>query len=114
MDCVSNRSDPRSLPPGWEMKWDASHNRFFFVDHVHRSSSWDDPRTIRAEFKAEDQSLTHAGLCSPSLLPSPSREAIEEDTSSTNASENPSLSSVGIGYSTLSSFADPPLFSSDS
>lgn len=44
---------PQDLPRGWEMKIDPRTNRPFFIDHVSRTTSWNDPR----EFKKPDVSM---------------------------------------------------------
>jgi hypothetical protein len=35
-----------TLPPGWEMRRDAASGRNYFVDHINKMTSWDDPRLI--------------------------------------------------------------------
>ncbi|XP_074654941.1 uncharacterized protein LOC141908694 isoform X6 [Tubulanus polymorphus] len=32
------------FPPGWERKWDANSNRYFYINHSNRNTQWDDPR----------------------------------------------------------------------
>jgi len=32
------------LPPGWQMMFDNSTGRHFFVDHNTKTTTWDDPR----------------------------------------------------------------------
>jgi len=34
------------LPPGWQMMFDNSTGRPFFVDHNTKTTTWDDPRTM--------------------------------------------------------------------
>lgn len=41
VDMVNN-NDP--LPPGWEIKIDPQTGWHFFVDHINRTTSWNDPR----------------------------------------------------------------------
>ncbi|KAA0185572.1 hypothetical protein FBUS_02925 [Fasciolopsis buskii] len=36
--------DDRPLPPNWESRLDPSTQQWFFVDHVNKKTSWDDPR----------------------------------------------------------------------
>jgi len=33
------------LPPGWQVMFDSSTGRPFFVDHNTKTTTWDDPRT---------------------------------------------------------------------
>lgn len=35
------------LPTGWEMKIDPRTGRPFFIDHINRTTSWNDPREFR-------------------------------------------------------------------
>lgn len=39
---MANNNDP--LPPGWEIKIDPQTGWPFFVDHINRTTSWNDPR----------------------------------------------------------------------
>ncbi|XP_033118083.1 uncharacterized protein LOC117117766 isoform X2 [Anneissia japonica] len=39
-----NQAFQRPLPPNWEAKYDQSAGRYFFVNHVTRSTQWKDPR----------------------------------------------------------------------
>ncbi|KAF5395347.1 hypothetical protein PHET_12349 [Paragonimus heterotremus] len=32
------------LPPNWETRFDVELQRWFFVDHTNKSTSWEDPR----------------------------------------------------------------------
>jgi len=32
------------LPPGWQIMFDSSTGRHFFVDHNTKTTTWDDPR----------------------------------------------------------------------
>ncbi|PAA81322.1 hypothetical protein BOX15_Mlig026242g3 [Macrostomum lignano] len=32
------------MPPGWEMKYDFTNKRYFYIDHTNKVTSWDDPR----------------------------------------------------------------------
>lgn len=32
------------LPPGWTYSWDATTNKKYFIDHITRSTTWQDPR----------------------------------------------------------------------
>jgi hypothetical protein len=50
------------LPPNFEMKIDPATNRPFFVDHVTRTTSWNDPRCIPTRYdqpRRADSSLSH-------------------------------------------------------
>lgn len=53
MDNVGDDSYDRfstPLPPNYEMKIDPATNRPFFVDHVTRTTSWNDPRCIPTRY----------------------------------------------------------------
>ncbi|KAG7166015.1 uncharacterized protein LOC121870007 isoform X2 [Homarus americanus] len=63
----------QGLPHGWEVKFDGRSGRYYFVDHINKQTSWEDPRlksappppphpdTLPAEMRAqqESQSLPH-------------------------------------------------------
>jgi len=36
--------DKGSLPPGWDMKFDARTGKFYFINHYTKTTSWEDPR----------------------------------------------------------------------
>jgi len=38
------------LPPGWQMMFDNSTGRHFFVDHNTKTTTWDDPRHYMVVF----------------------------------------------------------------
>ncbi|XP_014054700.2 BAG family molecular chaperone regulator 3 [Salmo salar] len=68
VDMVNN-NDP--LPPGWEIKIDPQTGWHFFVDHINRTTSWNDPRH---DFKKVSQ-LSQNG---PSVPPEPSPQEIQK------------------------------------
>ncbi|XP_071515312.1 uncharacterized protein [Panulirus ornatus] len=63
----------QGLPQGWEVRFDARSGRYYFIDHVNKKTSWEDPRlksappppphpdTLPVELRAqqESQSLPH-------------------------------------------------------
>ncbi|KAK6328906.1 hypothetical protein J4Q44_G00008840 [Coregonus suidteri] len=62
-------NDP--LPPGWEIKIDPQTGWHFFVDHINRTTSWNDPRH---GFKKVSQ-LSQNG---PSVPPEPSPQEMQK------------------------------------
>jgi len=32
------------VPPGWEAKYDPANRRWFYVNHVTKTTQWEDPR----------------------------------------------------------------------
>ncbi|XP_041733889.1 BAG family molecular chaperone regulator 3 [Coregonus clupeaformis] len=68
VDMVIN-NDP--LPPGWEIKIDPQTGWHFFVDHINRTTSWNDPRH---GFKKVSQ-LSQNG---PSVPPEPSPQEMQK------------------------------------
>ncbi|KAL0964230.1 hypothetical protein UPYG_G00321120 [Umbra pygmaea] len=60
---MANNNDP--LPPGWEIKIDPQTGWPFFVDHINRTTSWNDPRHDVKKVSL----LSHNG---PSVSPEPS------------------------------------------
>ena len=56
------------LPPGWEAKYDPNSRRYFYIDHVNKVTSWEDPRSkppvkastpTRASFNHKQQEHDH-------------------------------------------------------
>lgn len=42
---VSNDDPLGPLPQGWEKRADPATGRIYFVNHVNRTTQWEDPRT---------------------------------------------------------------------
>ena len=40
-----------NLPPGWEAKWSAPHNRYYYVNHGTKTTQWERPAAPRAQPK---------------------------------------------------------------
>jgi len=58
--------DPRSLPKGWEIKWDPQKNRAFFVNHNNHTTTWTDPRpSVSLPIVKLHQNGVQNGMSSP-------------------------------------------------
>ncbi|XP_010899818.1 BAG family molecular chaperone regulator 3 isoform X2 [Esox lucius] len=60
---MANNNEP--LPPGWEIKIDPQTGWPFFVDHINRTTSWNDPRH-------DVKKVTQLSQNGPSVSPEPS------------------------------------------
>ncbi|XP_067662795.1 uncharacterized protein [Haliotis asinina] len=54
------------LPPGWEARWDPNQRAYFFIDHVNKGTSWEDPRFKKPTQPQAAQALSHSGGSSQS------------------------------------------------
>ncbi|XP_046548447.1 yes-associated protein homolog 1-like isoform X3 [Haliotis rubra] len=54
------------LPHGWEARWDPNQKAYFFIDHVNKGTSWEDPRFKKPTQPQAAQALSHSGGASRS------------------------------------------------
>ncbi|KAJ8036441.1 Ubiquitin carboxyl-terminal hydrolase 8 [Holothuria leucospilota] len=47
-----------NLPAGWEMKWDESKKRYYYINHNTKSSQWEFPTAVKEQQKASDGGKT--------------------------------------------------------
>ncbi|TPP63204.1 hypothetical protein FGIG_08905 [Fasciola gigantica] len=64
--------DDRPLPPNWESHLDVNTQRWFFVDHVNKKTSWDDPRP--AYYSARERKI-YTSNARPAESQSPTLDA---------------------------------------
>ncbi|THD19446.1 hypothetical protein D915_009888 [Fasciola hepatica] len=65
--------DDRPLPPNWESHLDVNTQRWFFVDHVNKKTSWDDPRP--AYYSARERKIYTSTERRPAESQSPTLDA---------------------------------------
>jgi hypothetical protein len=47
------------MPPGWSYKKDQKTNRYYFIDHVNKKTSWDDPRPFPTGWEVRTDAKTN-------------------------------------------------------
>ncbi|XP_044021353.1 uncharacterized protein LOC122861190 isoform X4 [Aphidius gifuensis] len=73
-----DESDRNQLPPGWECRYDVKSGRAYFINHLKRVTSWEDPRTKYWPYSQYTQGQNSVAGSSPST--GTSQEAIPMQT----------------------------------
>ncbi|XP_044021351.1 uncharacterized protein LOC122861190 isoform X2 [Aphidius gifuensis] len=80
-----DESDRNQLPPGWECRYDVKSGRAYFINHLKRVTSWEDPRTKYWPYSQYTQGQNSVAGSSPST--GTSQEAIPMQDMKTPMSE---------------------------
>ncbi|KAK3869486.1 hypothetical protein Pcinc_025206 [Petrolisthes cinctipes] len=73
------------MPKGWEVRFDAKIGRYYFIDHVNKATSWEDPR-----LRSAPPPPPHPDTLPPELKPTPDTQVLPH-------LQNVKNSSVAVG-----------------
>ena len=75
------------LPPGWEAKFDSGTNRYYFINHYTKQTTWVDPRTTYQQQQPaypQQQQTSYQSSPQQSYQPQPQQQSHQQQQQRTN------------------------------